>query len=115
MLPRTFLTQFIPVRVAEAMHRAQASIWRPLPGECRVEQTAPSLAFKTVKEIRPADFKRQLGAVKHDARQLHELCDEAPAAYRDIREVMQAQRDLVRQSARLTPVLNFKHPDRRVE
>ena len=57
MLPRTFLTQFIPVRVAEAMHRAQASIWRPLPGECRVEQTAPSLAFKTVKEIRPADFK----------------------------------------------------------
>ena len=67
------------------------------------------------QRIRPADFKRQLGAVKHDARQLHELCDEAPAAYRDIREVMQAQRDLVRQSARLTPVLNFKHPDRRVE
>lgn len=57
MLPRTFLTQLIPARVGEAMRRAQARIWRPLPGECRVEQTPPSLAFKTVKEVAPADFK----------------------------------------------------------
>jgi tRNA-splicing ligase RtcB (3'-phosphate/5'-hydroxy nucleic acid ligase) len=65
------------------------------------------------QRIKPADVKRQLGSVKHDKRQLGELCDEAPSAYRDIRKVMQAQRDLVRQHSRLSPVLNFKHPDRR--
>ncbi|MFA6286429.1 MAG: glycoside hydrolase family 38 C-terminal domain-containing protein [Opitutaceae bacterium] len=57
MLPRTFLTQLIPARIGEALRRAQTRIWRPLPGECRVEQTAPSLVFKTVKEVAPADFK----------------------------------------------------------
>lgn len=65
------------------------------------------------QRISPAEFKRQLGAVKHDERHLRDLCDEAPAAYRDIREVMRAQHDLVRQNARLMPVLNFKYPDRR--
>lgn len=57
MLPRTFLTQLIPARVAEAMRRAQARIWRPLAGEIRVEQTVPSLVFRTVKEVAGADFK----------------------------------------------------------
>jgi len=65
------------------------------------------------QRIKPADVKRQLGSVKHDNRHLAELCDESPAAYRDIRKVMQAQRDLVRQHARLSPVLNFKYPDHR--
>jgi tRNA-splicing ligase RtcB len=63
--------------------------------------------------IRPADAKRQLGSVKRDTRQLAELCDEAPAAYRDIRKVMRAQRELVRQVNRLSPILNFKYPDKR--
>ena len=57
MLPRTFLTQLIPARLGEAMRRAQGRIWRPLPGECRVEQTEPSLVFKTVKEVAAGDFK----------------------------------------------------------
>jgi tRNA-splicing ligase RtcB len=65
------------------------------------------------QRITPADLRRQLGAVHHDHRQLGALCDEAPAAYRDIRAVLQAQRDLVRQRARLSPVLNFKYADRR--
>jgi tRNA-splicing ligase RtcB len=65
------------------------------------------------QRIKPSDIRRQLGPVKHDQRQLGELCDEAPGAYRDIREVMQAQRDLVRRHARLLPVLNFKYPDPR--
>ena len=63
--------------------------------------------------IKPADMKRQLGPVQYDAQHLRDLRDEAPAAYRDIHEVLRAQRDLVRQQARLTPVLNFKYPDRR--
>jgi tRNA-splicing ligase RtcB (3'-phosphate/5'-hydroxy nucleic acid ligase) len=65
------------------------------------------------QRIKPADMKRQLGTVRHDPRHLGELRDEAPAAYRDIHEVMRAQHDLVRQSARLTPLLNFKYPDSR--
>jgi tRNA-splicing ligase RtcB len=65
------------------------------------------------QRIRPTDIRRQLGAVKHDARALGDLRDEAPTAYRDIHAVMRAQHDLVRQHARLIPVLNFKYPDRR--
>ncbi|HEY9247742.1 MAG TPA: glycoside hydrolase family 38 C-terminal domain-containing protein, partial [Rariglobus sp.] len=57
MLPRTFLTQLIPARVAEAMRRAQARIWHPLDGDIRVEQTAPALVFKTAKEVAVAEFK----------------------------------------------------------
>ena len=56
MLPRTFLTQLIPARVAEAMRRAQGLVWRPLTGEILVEQTASSLAFRTVKEVQASDF-----------------------------------------------------------
>lgn len=65
------------------------------------------------RRIKPAEMKHQLGAVKYDPRCLTELRDEAPAAYREIREVMQAQRELARQETRLAPVLNFKYPDRR--
>jgi RNA-splicing ligase RtcB len=36
--------------------------------------------------------------------------DEAPQAYRDLREVMQAQRELVRTTATLLPILNDKRP-----
>jgi len=54
----------------------------------------------------------QLGKVHFDRRNLHSLRDEAPAAYRDIREVMRAQRELTCQEARLSPVLNFKYPDK---
>ena len=56
---------------------------------------------------------RQLGSIHYDQRNLDSLRDEAPAAYRDIREVMRAQHDLTRQERRLTPLLNFKYPDNR--
>lgn len=36
------------------------------------------------------------------------LCAEAPAAYKNIRKVMRAQRDLVRIIRCLQPVLNYK-------
>ena len=63
--------------------------------------------------ITGADMQRQLGRVHYDQQHLVALRDEAPAVYRDIREVMQAQRDLTRQHVRLTPVLNFKYADNR--
>lgn len=56
MLPRTFLTQLIPARVAEAMRRAQARIWQPSPGDCVVERTGSSHRFKTVRELAEGDF-----------------------------------------------------------
>jgi tRNA-splicing ligase RtcB (3'-phosphate/5'-hydroxy nucleic acid ligase) len=36
--------------------------------------------------------------------------DEAPQAYRELHEVMQAQRQLVRTTAVLSPILNDKRP-----
>ena len=57
MLPRSFLTQLIPARVAEAMRRAQARIWRPLPSDgIRVEQTAATLEFRNASDLAGADF-----------------------------------------------------------
>ena len=63
--------------------------------------------------ITPGAMQRQLGSVSYDHRNLVCLRDEAPAAYRDIRQVMQAQHDLTRQQLRLVPLLNFKYPDSR--
>ena len=63
-------------------------------------------------QTRVVDLRRQLGPVHHDTSQIEHLRDEAPGAYRDIREVLRAQRDLARQQARLTPLLSFKYPDR---
>ena len=59
------------------------------------------------------EMRRQMERVYHDPRGLDSLRDEAPSAYRDIRAVMRAQRDLTRQVVSLNPVLNFKHPDPR--
>jgi tRNA-splicing ligase RtcB len=43
-----------------------------------------------------------------DVRSASALCDEAPAAYRDIDRVMRAQRELTRVTRRLRPVLVYK-------
>ena len=43
-----------------------------------------------------------------DHRLSRKLCDEAPSAYKDIQEVMRAQRELTRIVRRLEPVLCFK-------
>lgn len=58
--------------------------------------------------IRAADFSRSMSGVWFDARKSRGLTEEAPDAYKDIRRVMRAQRDLVRIRRTLTPVLNFK-------
>jgi tRNA-splicing ligase RtcB (3'-phosphate/5'-hydroxy nucleic acid ligase) len=65
------------------------------------------------QRITSGAMERQLGPVHYDRRNLATLRDEAPAAYRDIREVMRAQHDLARQEIRLAPVFNFKYPDPR--
>jgi tRNA-splicing ligase RtcB len=54
------------------------------------------------------DFARQLRHVWYDHRKADVLRDEAPAAYKDIRRVMKAQRELTRVVGELRPVLNYK-------
>ena len=54
------------------------------------------------------DVARQLSGVWFDRRRLDDLRDEAPAAYKDIGEVMRAQAELTRIVRRLEPVLSFK-------
>lgn len=54
------------------------------------------------------EFERSLGAVFYERDLAPRLCDEAPAAYKDIGAVMRAQRELVRIVRRLAPVLVYK-------
>jgi tRNA-splicing ligase RtcB len=46
--------------------------------------------------------------VWYDYRLSDKLRDEAPAAYKDIKAVLRAQRDLVKVTRVLRPVLNYK-------
>lgn len=53
-------------------------------------------------------FRRQMHGVWYDYRLSDRLRDEAPAAYKDIKAVLRAQRDLVKVTRVLRPVLNYK-------
>lgn len=56
MLPRTFLTQLTPVRLAEAVRRVENQIWEPLPERCAIEQTASFRDHRTYPQIGDASF-----------------------------------------------------------
>jgi tRNA-splicing ligase RtcB len=60
------------------------------------------------QRIRARDLDAQMRGVWFDARLRDALREEAPRAYKDIGEVMRAQRELVRIVRRLTPVLVYK-------
>jgi tRNA-splicing ligase RtcB len=60
------------------------------------------------RTIHPRQLERELRSVWFDHRQLARLCDEAPSAYKDIRAVMRAQRELTRIERELRPLLSFK-------
>ena len=59
-------------------------------------------------KITERDLRRQMEGVWFDYRLSAKLRDEAPAAYKDIRVVARAQRDLVKITRVLRPVLNYK-------
>jgi tRNA-splicing ligase RtcB (3'-phosphate/5'-hydroxy nucleic acid ligase) len=44
----------------------------------------------------------------YDSRLAAQLRDEAPSAYKDIRAVLRAQKELVKVTRTLRPVLNYK-------
>jgi tRNA-splicing ligase RtcB len=59
-------------------------------------------------KVTERDLRRQMAGVWFDYRLAGRLRDEAPAAYKDIKAVLRAQRDLVRLTRVLRPVLNYK-------
>lgn len=57
MLPRTFLSQLIPARIAEALRRVEKQIWQPLPGTIEVQMSAPTTAFLSFSDLADVAFE----------------------------------------------------------
>lgn len=60
------------------------------------------------EKVTEREFRRQMAGIWYDFRLAASLRDEAPSAYKDIRAVLRAQRDLVKVIRTLRPVLNYK-------
>jgi tRNA-splicing ligase RtcB len=60
------------------------------------------------KSVSDHAFQRQMEGVWYDYRAARDLHEEAPAAYKDVRAVLRAQRELVKVTRTLRPVLSFK-------
>jgi tRNA-splicing ligase RtcB (3'-phosphate/5'-hydroxy nucleic acid ligase) len=60
------------------------------------------------EKVTERELRRQMEGIWYDYRLADRLRDEAPAAYKDIRTVLRAQRDLVKVTRVLHPVLNYK-------
>ena len=63
---------------------------------------------EALRRVTRRDLERQLESVHFERALGERLRDEAPAAYKDIGAVMRAQRELVRITRRLRPVLSYK-------
>jgi tRNA-splicing ligase RtcB (3'-phosphate/5'-hydroxy nucleic acid ligase) len=59
-------------------------------------------------KISERELRRQMEGVWYDVRLASKLRDEAPSAYKDIRSVLRAQKELVKVTRTLRPVLNYK-------
>jgi tRNA-splicing ligase RtcB (3'-phosphate/5'-hydroxy nucleic acid ligase) len=60
------------------------------------------------RSVSTRELQRQMSGIWYDYRHAEQLRDEAPSAYKDIRAVARAQRDLVKIVRVLRPVLNYK-------
>jgi tRNA-splicing ligase RtcB len=63
---------------------------------------------EAARKVNVRDLSRQMGPVWFDHRRAAALRDEAPSAYKDIRKIMRAQRELVRVTRELSPLLSYK-------
>ena len=63
---------------------------------------------EAAKRISPRDLARQIDGVIVEPRSLPGLVEEAPDAYKDIRAVMRAQRELVKIERELRPLVSYK-------
>jgi tRNA-splicing ligase RtcB len=60
------------------------------------------------RRVSDRDLSQQLRGIWYDPRIETALREEAPSAYKDIRRVMRAQRELTRITRRLRPILSYK-------
>lgn len=60
------------------------------------------------EKVTERELRRQMEGVWYDYRLANRLRDEAPAAYKDIRAVLRAQKELVKVTRTLRPILNYK-------
>lgn len=60
------------------------------------------------RRVSERTFHREMTGVWYDYRQAAHLREESPSAYKDVRSVMRAQRELVKIARTLRPVLNYK-------
>jgi tRNA-splicing ligase RtcB len=63
---------------------------------------------EAARSIGVKQLSREMAGVWFDHRRSKQLCDEAPSAYKDIRAVMRAQRELTKIVRELHPVLSYK-------
>jgi tRNA-splicing ligase RtcB len=59
-------------------------------------------------KVTERELRRQMEGIWYDYRLADKLRDEAPSAYKDIRAVLRAQKELVKVTRTLRPVLNYK-------
>jgi tRNA-splicing ligase RtcB len=59
-------------------------------------------------KVTERELRRQMEGVWYDSRLAGRLRDEAPSAYKDVRAVLTAQKELVKVICTLRPVLNYK-------
>ena len=60
------------------------------------------------RQVTDRGLRQQMEGIWYDSRKTDGLRDEAPSAYKDIRAVLRAQKDLVKVTRTLRPVLNYK-------
>jgi tRNA-splicing ligase RtcB len=60
------------------------------------------------RQVTERSFRQQMDGIWYDSRKAHGLRDEAPSAYKDIRAVLRAQKEMVKVTRTLRPVLNYK-------
>jgi tRNA-splicing ligase RtcB (3'-phosphate/5'-hydroxy nucleic acid ligase) len=106
---------------------AAAQLWGALPGSmgtvsfhvqgrgcaqalCSSAHGAGRLMSRTAArhKVSTRELQKQMAGIWYDYRHADELRDEAPSAYKDIRAVARAQRELVKIMRVLRPVLNYK-------
>lgn len=80
------------------------------PALCSSAHGAGRALSRTVarEQVSERELRRQMEGVWYDYRLADRLRDEAPAAYKDIRAVLRAQKELVAVTRTLRPVLNYK-------
>lgn len=80
------------------------------PSLCSSAHGAGRALSRTVarEKVTERELLRQMAGVWYDYRIANRLRDEAPAAYKDIRAVLRAQRELVTVTRTLRPILSYK-------